>query len=175
MPTRSDHPPEGPSPFRWIQFATLVVGAALFLYGLVGYWFTGFSPLPPTEQGPSLLGMELNPLRTTLYLVLGIVGLGCATKSRTSRVYGWVLVVVGLVSVAFGLVTLFVPGTDLLSMNLASTLASLALAVVGLLIALGRSRSPAPFDGLERAIGKGRGQDDQHDSDAPGTREQGGS
>jgi multisubunit Na+/H+ antiporter MnhB subunit len=49
------------------------------------------------------------------------------------------------------------------------------IAVVGLLIALGRSRSPAPFDGLERAIGKGRGQDDQHDSDAPGTREQGGS
>ncbi len=112
-----------------MQFATLVVGAALFLYGLVGFWFTGFSPLPPTEQGPTLLGMELNPLRTTLYLVLGIVGLGCAAKRRTARVYGWVLAAVGLVSAAFGVVTLLVPGTDLLSMNVASD-------------AVRRSRSP---------------------------------
>jgi hypothetical protein len=167
MPDRSENTSDGPAPFPWVQFAALVVGAALFLYGLVGFWFTGFSPLPPTEQGPTLLGMELNPLRTTLYLVLGIVGLGCAAKRRTARVYGWVLAAVGLVSAAFGVVTLLVPGTDLLSMNVASTLASLALAAVGLLIALGRSRSAAPFDGLERAMTRGERRDE------PGDREEG--
>jgi hypothetical protein len=152
MPTQSENASHGHAPFPWVQLATLIVGAVLFLYGMIGYFFTGFTPLPPTEHGPTLLGMELNPLRTTLYLLLGIAGMGCASKKRTARAYGWLLAAVGVICAGFGVVTMLVPGTDVLSMNMASTLASVGLAVVGLVIALGRVRRNAPYGPLQRAV-----------------------
>lgn len=149
MPTESQHHSHGAAPFPWPQLTVLIVGFLYVLFGLVGFWVSGFGAADPVQGPHYLLGIEVSTLRNLVHLAVGLVGAACATRMPAARGYGWLLLVVGVVEAVFGVVALVSPGIDPLGMNLPALVVALVTAVLGLVIALGRAHSEVPYDRLQ--------------------------
>jgi hypothetical protein len=126
----------GPAQFPWPQLAAMIMGLALVLFGVFGFWPTAFSTFAEGDGGRMFLGIQVSPLRNIIHLVLGVAGLVCATRIPASRTYGWVLAFAGVVMAAFGIVGLLRPQFDMLSMNVPAVVVSAVIALLGLAIAL---------------------------------------
>lgn len=126
----------GPAPFPWVQLGALVLGSVLMIYGLVGFW-PAFAPPGADGRQPTLLGLEVNALRSALQLALGVLGMLCSTRFSASRGYGWLLALVSGVFVVFGIVGVADPRVDWLGMNVPSTVVAGVFALLGLVLALG--------------------------------------
>lgn len=152
MPTQSEHHSHGHAVFPWPQLFVLLTALAVLLYGLLGYRYSGL-PGVPAASG-ELLGIAVDPVRDTVHLVVGVVGMLCASKLRASRAYGWVLLVVGTLEVVVGLLVVVFgvlpPGP--LVMNVGSVVAAAVIAVLGLAAALGRARSEMPYRKLQQGV-----------------------
>ncbi|MCE3556274.1 DUF4383 domain-containing protein [Pseudonocardia sp. RS11V-5] len=133
----------GHARFPWVQVGALVLGALLMIYGIVGFW-PAFSPLGPDGRQSTLLGLEINPLRCVLQLALGVIGMLCATRLSTARAYGWLLAVVSVAFVVFGILGVLDHDIDWLGMNVPSTVVAGVFAVLGLVLALGPVRRGFP-------------------------------
>ncbi|GAA2875781.1 hypothetical protein GCM10010472_36760 [Pseudonocardia halophobica] len=133
----------GQAAFPWVQVGALVLGALLMIYGLVGFW-PAFAPPGPDGRQPTLLGLEINPLRSALQLALGVAGMLCATRFSAARAYGWVLAVVSLAFVVFGILGILDRDVDWLGMNVPSTVVAGVFAALGLVLALGPVRRSYP-------------------------------
>ncbi|MCE0766200.1 DUF4383 domain-containing protein [Pseudonocardia kujensis] len=138
----------GQARFPWVQVGALVLGGLLMIYGIVGFW-PAFSPPGADGRQPTLLGLEVNPLRSALQLALGVIGMLCATRLSTARVYGWLLAVVSAAFVVFGILGVLDHDIDWLGMNVPSTVVAAVFAVLGLVLALGPVRQG--FPGGERS------------------------
>ncbi|GAA4692908.1 hypothetical protein GCM10023215_32600 [Pseudonocardia yuanmonensis] len=135
-----------------MQLGALVLGALLMIYGLVGFW-PAFSPLGADGRQPTLLGLEVNPLRSALTLALGVIGMISATRMSSARAYGWVLAVVSAAFVVFGILGVADPAVDWLGMNTPAIVVAGVFAVLGLVLALGRvTRSFPGGDREEPAV-----------------------
>lgn len=55
---------------RWPQKLAISTGALLALWGVAGFFVTGFSPFI-SEAGTWVLGLRVNPLQNTVHVVLG--------------------------------------------------------------------------------------------------------
>jgi hypothetical protein len=126
-----------------VQLGALVLGALLMLYGMVGFW-PAFSPPGPDGRQSTLLGLEVNPLRSALTLALGVIGMVCATRMSSARGYGWLLAVVSAVFVVFGILGIADPAVDWLGMNVPSTVVAGVFVLLGLVLALGPVRRSFP-------------------------------
>ncbi len=131
----------GPARFPWPQLMCLIVGLALILFGMIGFWPTAFEDMTQGDAGRTLLGVQVSPLRNIIHLALGAVGLMCATRLSTARAYGWLLVAVGLVMAGLGVAGVLQPGIDVLSMNVPAIIVAVIIAVLGLVVAVGPDRS----------------------------------
>ncbi|MFR9800946.1 DUF4383 domain-containing protein [Pseudonocardia sp. RS010] len=127
----------------WVQVGALVLGALLMIYGVVGFW-PAFAPPGPDGRQPTLLGLEINPLRSVLTLALGVAGMLSATRMSAARAWGWVVAAVNLVFVVFGILGIVDRDIDWLAMNVASTVVAGVFVVLGLVLALGRVSRPFP-------------------------------
>lgn len=126
----------GPARFPWPQLTAMILGLALLLFGVFGFWPTAFSTLTEGDVGPTFLGVEVSPLRNIIHIVLGIIGLISATRLPASRAYGRLLAVAGAVMAAWGLLGLVRPRFDVLSMNVPAVVVAVVIALLGLAIAL---------------------------------------
>jgi uncharacterized membrane protein len=145
MPEESQEP--APTRFAWQQLTALVLGAFYFLLGLVGFFVlrdTSPVSLAGHDTGDVLLGVELNAITNVLHLVMGIVGMACATTLGRARGYGVGLAVVGAVLFVFGVVAAGDPAINVLSLNWGDNVLHLVTALVGLAVAVGPVRSPSP-------------------------------
>jgi hypothetical protein len=133
----------GHAPFPWVQLGALVLGTLLLLYGMIGFW-PSFSPPGADGRQPTLLGIEVNALRSALQLLLGVIGMVSATRLSSARLYGWVLAAVSAVFVVFGIIGITNPDADWLGMNVPAVVVAGVFAVLGLGLALGPVHEPFP-------------------------------
>jgi hypothetical protein len=137
----------GPARFAWQQLTTLLLGAVYLLLGILGFFFlrdTSPTSLAGTDTGDVMLGLELNAITNLVHLVIGIAGLICTTTLGRSRGYGVGLVVVGAVLFVLGVVAVGNTAINVLSLNWGDNILHLVTALVGLGIAVGPVRRPAP-------------------------------
>jgi hypothetical protein len=131
----------------------MIVGLALLLFGLFGFWPTAFSTFTEGDVAPTFLGVEVSPLRNVVHIVLGVVGLACGARLPASRAYGWLLAVAGAVMAVWGILGLVRPRFDVLSMNVPAVVVAVVIALLGLAIALLPARDAVgdgdPRDGRE--------------------------
>jgi hypothetical protein len=135
----------GPSRFTRHQLVALVIGAFLFLLGLVGFFFLGDpedGALAGHDTRDLLLGLELNALQNVVHLVLGIGGLAGATGTRASRAFGLVLGVVCAALFVFGLVAVGNVDINVFSLNWPDNILHGVLALLGFGLAFLRLRKP---------------------------------
>jgi hypothetical protein len=144
----------GHAPFPWVQLVSLVLGALLMIYGMVGFW-PALAPPGPDGLQPTLLGLEVNPLRSALTLVLGVIGMICATRFSAARGYGWLLAVVSAAFVVFGILGVADRDVDWLGMNVPSTVVAGVFTLLGLVLALGPVRRSFPGGAREEPAVRG--------------------
>jgi len=111
------------------------VGAVFTLIGLAGFFVTGFDGFASSD-GDSLLGFHVNPLHNIVHLLLGALGLYLAMRTRTARLYGWLLAAGYGVVFLFGLFAVNQPDINFLAINNADNVLHVLTALVGLAIAL---------------------------------------
>jgi hypothetical protein len=134
---------QGPGPARntWQQVAALLLGVGYFLLGMLGFFVlqdTTTATLAGHDTGDVLVFLELNGIANVLHLVLGVVGMVCATTLARARGYGVLQAVVGGALFLFGLFAVGDPAINVLSLNWGDNILHLLTALVGLGIAVGR-------------------------------------
>ncbi|SFO43655.1 protein of unknown function [Pseudonocardia ammonioxydans] len=154
MPVQSEHHSHGHAVFPWPQLLVLLTAFALLLYGMIGFRYSGLPGVP--EASRELLGVAVDPLRDVAHLVLGVVGLLCATRLSAARAYGWVLLVVGAVEALLCLLTgvFGVLPSGPLNTNGGSVAVAVVFVVLGVVAALGPARRQMPYLGLQRSVEK---------------------
>jgi hypothetical protein len=85
---------------RWPQKLAISTGALLVLWGVAGFFVTGFSSFAG-ESGTSILLLRVNPLQNTIHVVLGAALV--ASAPRLKALSGTALLVAVLFLVVFGL------------------------------------------------------------------------
>jgi Domain of unknown function (DUF4383) len=136
-------PSSRPSPFAWQQLAALLLGAGYLLLGMLGFFFlddTSPATLAGHDTGDLMLGLELNAIANVLHLVLGIVGLLCASTLTRARGYGALQAALGAVLFLFGLFAVGNPPINVLSLNWGDNILHALTALVGLVMAVGPVR-----------------------------------
>jgi hypothetical protein len=133
---------QGPGPSRntWQQVTALVLGAGYLLLGMLGFFFlqdTATATLAGHDTGDVMLFLELNGITNVLHLVLGVVGMVCATTLTRARGYGVLQAVVGGALFLFGLFAVGDPAINVLSVNWGDNILHVLTALVGLGIAVG--------------------------------------
>jgi hypothetical protein len=117
----------------------LVVGAALLLVGVTGFFVTGFEDFAE-HTDKTLLGFEINPLHNVVHIVVGITGLLLSSTVSTARLFGWLLSAGYGATFALGLLVADDPERNFLSLNANDNVLHLVSALLGLVIALVPSR-----------------------------------
>lgn len=141
MSDRSETTTRGHARFPWPQLVSMIAGLALILFGLFSFWPTSFTPLTDGDAGRTLLGVQVSPLRNLIHLVLGLIGLVCATRLLAARAFGWLLAAAGVVMTVMGIVGLVDPRLDVLSMNVPAVAVAAVLALIGIATAVAPARS----------------------------------
>ena len=85
---------------RWPQKLAISTGALLAVWGLVGFFVTGFSSFAG-ESDTWVLGLRVNPLQNTIHLVLGVALL--LSVPRLKALSNVALLAAALLLVTFGL------------------------------------------------------------------------
>jgi hypothetical protein len=132
MPEESQQP--NPTRFAWQQVVALVVGAAYLLLGMLGFFFLGdpsTASLAGHDTDDVMLGLELNGITNVLHLVMGVVGMLCATTLGRARGYGVGLAVVGALLFVFGVFAVGNTAINVLSLNWGDNILHLVTALVG--------------------------------------------
>jgi uncharacterized protein DUF4383 len=118
----------------WPQRVALALSVLLALLGLVGFAVTGFDDF--VGAGPDyVLGLRVNPLQNTIYLVTGLFGLSMCWRPRSARVFGALMAPVYLVVFAIGAPSGEVAGTGPLNANSAAGFVHLAIGFAAVVIA----------------------------------------
>lgn len=73
-----------------VQVLAGLVGLAYLAFGIVGFARTGLSDFAG-HPDVMVLGFLVNPLQNLVNVVVGVLGVLCATTSGLSRTFGWVL------------------------------------------------------------------------------------
>ncbi|MCP3799085.1 DUF4383 domain-containing protein [Allokutzneria sp. A3M-2-11 16] len=128
------------SRYPWPQVTALVVGAAFFLVGLVGFTVTGFGNFFLHDHNVHLLGFSVNPLHNLVHFVIGLAGMAASTGLRATAVFGWALVIGYGAVFVFGLFAASIPEIDFMNINWADNGLHLVSAAIGLLVALGAAK-----------------------------------
>ncbi|GAA1094015.1 DUF4383 domain-containing protein [Pseudonocardia alni] len=152
MPVQSEHHSHGHAIFPWPQLLVVLSAFLMLLYGMIGFRYSGLPGVPYASR--ELLGIAVDPLRDLGHLLLGIAGLLCASTLRSARVYGGVLVVVGVVEAVAGSLTgVFglVPAGPLV-MNTGSVVMAVVMVVLGAPAVFGRVRSDMPYERFQRDV-----------------------
>ncbi|WP_146175120.1 DUF4383 domain-containing protein [Umezawaea tangerina] len=124
----------------WPQMAALVLSAFLALLGLAGFAVTGFDDY--FGAGPDyVLGLRVNPLQNTIYLVTGLLGLALCWRCRSARIFGALMAPVYLVVFAIGAPSGEVAGTGPLNANSAMGFVHLLIGFAAVVIAQGCVRT----------------------------------
>jgi len=90
----------GMNRLRWPQKLAISTGALLALWGIAGFFVTGFSPFAG-QSDTWILWLRVNPLQNTIHLVLGVVLL---LTFRSLKALGTgALLVAALSLIVFGL------------------------------------------------------------------------
>jgi hypothetical protein len=133
-----------PARFTWQQRAALAVGAFYLLIGLTGFFFSGSSAeFAGHDTQATMFGFELNGIQDFLHVALGVVGLGCTTRSGSARAYGVVLAVVGIALFVFGVIAVGHNSVNFLSLNWPDNILHGLTALVGLAVVFYRLKAPA--------------------------------
>ncbi|WNV89377.1 DUF4383 domain-containing protein [Umezawaea sp. Da 62-37] len=120
----------------WPQLAAMVLSVLLALLGLAGFAVTGFDDY--FGAGPDyVLGLRVNPLQNTVYLVTGLIGLALCWRPKSARVFGALMAPVYLVVFAIGAPSGEVAGTGPLNANSAMGFVHLLVGFAGVVIAQG--------------------------------------
>lgn len=120
----------------WPQRAALALSALLALLGLIGFAVTGFDDYVGANPD-YVLGLRVNPLQNTIYLITGVVGLSMCWSPRSARVFGALMAPVYLVVFAIGAPSGEVAGTGPLNANSAAGFVHLVVGFAGVVIAQG--------------------------------------
>lgn len=129
----------GLAPSQWLG---LVVAAVFVIVGIAGFVKTGVDDFAAHDTGITLLGFEVNPLHNVVHLALGIVGLLLVWSRRGALAYGIVVAVGYAGALVYGLIAIG-KDWDVLSINAADNWLHLALALVGVVLALLAARDLA--------------------------------
>jgi hypothetical protein len=87
---------------RWPQKLAISTGALLTLWGIAGFFVTGFSSFAG-ESDTWVLGLRVNPLQNTLHLVFGAALLLAAPRLKALSGVGLLAAVLFLVTFGLGL------------------------------------------------------------------------
>jgi hypothetical protein len=111
----------GTAGFTWQQLVVLIVGSFYMLLGILGFFFLRDASAPSELGGHDtndvMLGFELNGVQNVVHLILGLVGLACATGRQRSRLYGILIAVAGLALFVFGVIAVGRDDINVLSLN----------------------------------------------------------
>ncbi|TCO45362.1 DUF4383 domain-containing protein [Actinocrispum wychmicini] len=78
--------------FQPVQVIAFVVGAGYLVAGVLGFVRTGVSDWSP-DNLHSLAGFMVNPWHNLVHVAVGGIGLLCAFRPATARMFGWLLVI----------------------------------------------------------------------------------
>ncbi len=87
---------------RWPQKLAISTGALLTLWGIAGFFVTGFSPFA-SESDTWVVGLRVNPLQNTLHLAFGAALLLAAPRLKALSGVGLLTAVLFLVTFGLGL------------------------------------------------------------------------
>ncbi|GLY53234.1 hypothetical protein Lesp01_68900 [Lentzea sp. NBRC 102530] len=87
---------------RWPQKLAISTGALLVVWGVAGFFVTGFSPFAG-EAGTWILGLRVNPLQNVIHLVFGAALLASYARLKALSSTGLLLAVLFLVMFGLGL------------------------------------------------------------------------
>lgn len=131
---RHDYSLVNPSPASSLgQWLALVIGFAFTGAGIAGFVVTGFDQFA-SQEGESLLGLEVNPLHNVVHLTLGLGGLWAWSRPARAYAYGVALAAIYLPMFLYGLVAMG-EVWDVLSINTADNLLHLGTGLAGIAIA----------------------------------------
>ena len=121
----------------------LVVGAAYLLVGIMGFAITGLGSWFARDTNESVLGFEINGAHNVVHLAIGALGLLLAWRLGGARTFGWLLFVGYGAAFVYGLIAVERENLNFLSLNPADNWLHLGGALLGLVIALWPTRTPA--------------------------------
>jgi hypothetical protein len=112
------------------QWYSLVVGAALTLVGILGFFVDAGFDVGTDIDGDTLLGFEVNGWHNIVHLASGLLGLAAFRARATALTFALAFGVVYLIVAAYG----FIAGDQVLALvpvNGADNVLHLALGVLG--------------------------------------------
>ncbi len=86
---------------RWPQKLAIGTGALLVLWGIAGFFVTGFSDFAG-QSGTWVLGLRVNPLQNTLHVVFGAALLLAFPRLKALSGTGLLVALLCLVTFGFG-------------------------------------------------------------------------
>jgi len=121
------------------RLVAIVAGAGYLVFGLVGFVVTGAVGFA-SPVGQLLLGVQVNPLQNVTHVVIGLALLLCGRFTLTVVKTG--NAVIGAVMLLFGLVGLFIIGSDgnVFALNGAGNMLHFATSIVLLAVGLGADK-----------------------------------
>lgn len=132
------------------QVYALVVGVALTLAGIVGFFYssdfsTGDATRDPANREAVLGLLDVNGWHNVIHIVTGVAGLSLAGAWFGARAYAWVLGVVYLIVAAIG----FAIGSGdsilgIVPVNTADNVLHIAIGGLGIIAALATPSAPPP-------------------------------
>lgn len=121
----------------------LVIGAAYLIIGILGFTITGLGNWFDNNTNDSVLGFEINGAHNIVHLAIGALGLLLAWRLGGARTFGWLLFVGYGAAFVYGLLAVDRLNLNFLSLNVADNWLHLGSSLLGLLIALWPTRTPA--------------------------------
>ncbi len=125
------------------RILALVVGAGYLLVGIIGFTITGLGNWFTRDTNESVLGFEINGAHNIVHLAIGALGLLLAWRLGGARTFGWLLFVGYGAAFVYGLIAVERENLNFLSLNQADNWLHLGSALLGLVIALWPTRTPA--------------------------------
>lgn len=125
------------------RILALVIGAAYLLLGIIGFTITGLGNWFDNNTDQAVFGFEINGAHNIVHLAIGALGLLLAWRLGGARTFGWLLFVGYGAAFVYGLLAVDRPNLNFLSLNVADNWLHLGSALLGLVIALWPTRTPA--------------------------------
>jgi Domain of unknown function (DUF4383) len=124
----------------WPQTVAVLVGVLLAVFGVLGFAATGIDGPIAQRRPDQLFWFAANPLQNLVHLGFGVAGIVLSAQLNRARIFGWIMAATFGLIFCYGVITQGAPQSDVLNLNWPDNWLHLALAVLGVLVAVAPAR-----------------------------------
>jgi hypothetical protein len=124
----------------WPQTVAVLVGVLLAVLGVLGFAATGIDGPIAQRRPDQLFWFAANPLQNLVHLGCGVAGIVLSGQLHRTRIFGRIMAGTFGLIFCYGVITQSAPQFDVLNLNWPGNWLHLALALLGVLVAVAPAR-----------------------------------